>query len=103
MQSRYDEKINLTASPLTHFIPLVSLDTPRNFWCIQGVSKETIGMKWVKQSNHKTTFDWKQWRQRKTSKVSSPNFFQNSSEFEQIYSIVFATKTSEYWSPTIIL
>ena len=29
---------------LTHFMPLISFDTP---WCFQGVSKETSGMKWV--------------------------------------------------------
>ena len=39
--------------PLTHSMPLVSFNTPENirkpevFWCFQGVSKETSGLKWV--------------------------------------------------------
>ena len=39
---------------LTHFMPLISFDTPENirklevFWCFKGVSKEISGMKWVK-------------------------------------------------------
>ena len=39
-------------SRLTHYIPLVSFNTPRKhqktrvFWCFQGVSKETSGMEW---------------------------------------------------------
>ena len=34
-------------------MPLLSFDTPCKhlvFWCFQGVSKETSGMKWVKSS-----------------------------------------------------
>ena len=33
---------------LTHFMPLVFFDTARYHWCFQGASKETSGMKWVK-------------------------------------------------------
>ena len=36
---------------LTHFMPLISFDTPWNpevFWCSPRVSKEIRGMKWVK-------------------------------------------------------
>ena len=43
-----------TAKPsLTHFMPLSlsippeSITKPLLFWCFQGVSKETTGMKWV--------------------------------------------------------
>ena len=46
--------------PLTHFMPLISFDTPENirktefFWCFQGVSKEIIGMKRVNCSSYKS-------------------------------------------------
>ena len=34
---------------LTHFMPLVSFDTPWKYWCFQGASKETSGMERVKR------------------------------------------------------
>ena len=42
MQSCYDEKINLTASPLTHFISLVSLDTPEISDVFRGYQKRPV-------------------------------------------------------------
>ena len=47
---------------LTHFIPLISFDTPWNirkllvFWCFQGVSKEISGTKWVNAEDKKIRF-----------------------------------------------
>ena len=49
----YDFCSNTFWKLLTHFVPLVSFDTPpenrkpKVSWCFQGVSKETSGMKWV--------------------------------------------------------
>ena len=48
------QKLVLTPARLTYFVPLVSFDTPENirkpkvFWYCQRVSKETSGIKWVK-------------------------------------------------------
>ena len=47
--------IDMPSYVLTHFMPLISFDTPENiktpevFWCFQGVSKEISGMKWGKK------------------------------------------------------
>ena len=47
---------------LTHFIPLISFDTPWNirkllvFWCFQGVLKEISSTKWVIRRTRKLDF-----------------------------------------------
>ena len=82
-------------APLTHFIPLISFDTPRNqevFWCFQRVSKEISSIKWVKTSQNLWWFWW--WCETKW-------FQYQSRHHDDDHNINCVTEVTLLWCPVL--